>query len=136
MTVRCVKSRAVNGDSREYITAGKEYVVLEIIFTQGSARGGFAAFYRIIDNNGFPGMYAGEDFVTAENDLEGMVMCEEAYGYVITHRLIAESRLGGENVNGFWGALFEENNAEALDLVKKAVMDLRGETEVPEILLS
>ncbi len=73
---------------------------------------------------GVPGMYAVEDFVILDSDLGGMVMCENPCGWVITHRLIADSGIG--NINGFWGAVFEDGDAWACDLVRKAVADLCG----------
>lgn len=128
MTIKCIKTYE-NDAGKEYITVGREYVVLEIICTKNKRQDGYRIDYRIIDDDGIPGMYKVEYFEITNNDLTHMVMCEKAYGYVITHGRIADSSLEKENVNGFWAEYFEIENVKAKQIVEEIFCELNKNRE-------
>ena len=126
MTIKCIK--ACGDDAgKEYTTVGREYAVIEIICTKNKSQDGWRIHYRIIDDDGIPAMYKVEYFEILNNDLANMVMCEKAYGYVITHRLIADSSLEKENLNGFWGVYFETENIIAKRILEEVLHEILQE---------
>ena len=120
MTVKCTK-KYKNNAKKDYITIGKEYYVIEIIYTRNTDNGDYKINYRIMDNNGVPAMYKVEFFEIIDSGLSDMVMCKKAYGYVITHKIIADSSLEREDVNGFWGVYFETENIIAKRILEEVI---------------
>lgn len=78
MTVKCTK-KYKNNAKKDYITIGREYYVIEIIYTRNTDNGDYKINYRIMDNNGVPAMYKVEFFEIIDSGLSDMEMCKKAY---------------------------------------------------------
>lgn len=132
MIVKCVRKEKFEYVT-ELISVGKEYLVLEIIFSKKHQ----SMSYRIINNTGSPVIYDAQCFTVVSNELKDMVLDKHENWCIITPKRIAESTIGSDNINGFWAHLFETDDLEALKLVESVVHEINSDqiTDLPEIAI-
>lgn len=139
MIVRCIKKWHLD-QSEKQITVGKIYLVLEVTLVQKQNKND-ALFhmmsYRILNNNGVPGIYNAECFEVLSDKLDHMVILMPSASVIqITHKAFTDPIYEQKNANGFWGYLFESNSKQAIDVLQNAVIELNGDhIAIPEISL-
>lgn len=138
MRVKCIK-KCRCGSEEKQITVGFEYIVLEVMFCKDKSDVDlYKSSYRILNNAGIPCVYDAAYFEIISYNLENMSAESGAFGFIITHKLIADTELKNKNVNGFWAYLFETEAQEAIDLLYEVVSDINKNENLllPPIFLS
>ena len=88
MIVKCISNIGKSKYISKTITVGKEYLVLEINFSQMHEE---FMTYRIINNEGRPVVYDASCFTVISNELKDMVVDSQKEWCTITPKLIFES---------------------------------------------
>jgi hypothetical protein len=113
-------------------TEGKTYLVIEVIIVRNKVD------YRIVDNQGCPAIYDSNDFEIVSRSLDGYCLLEKInnQAIIITHKLILDSKLNMDHIEGFWGVYFDSTINEGKDILENVIKDLSFREKIPAPALS
>lgn len=116
---------------RHQIKEGDVYLVIEILIKCNNN----SVSYRIIDNEGYPGIYKAEQFVIISNSINKFALSLKPDCIIFSPKQILDSELNEKNIEGFWG-LFIEEDLKAKEIFKKVVLELALDEDVtlPQIM--
>jgi hypothetical protein len=128
MLVKCSTS------FRHQTTEGEIYLVIEVIII--STRNEVS--YRVIDNEGCPAIYESNDFEMVSGNLDGYCLMGKNNSkiMIITPKLIFDSKLNMEHIDGFWGVYFDSTSNEGKCLLENVIKDLSFREKIPAPSLS
>lgn len=118
MLIKCTKN------FRNQISTGRIYLVIEVIIgCNNSVR------YRIIDDDGCPAIYNSDSFEIISNSVSGFGLRMGEMSTVLSHKLILDSSLNAEHMEGFWG-LFFDDDPQAAELLEDVIASLAAQEGV------
>lgn len=116
---------------RQQIKEGEIYLVIEILIKRNSN----SVSYRLIDREGYPGIYDAKKFEIVSNRLNNFALLLTSDIIVFSPKQIIDSELNKKNIDGFWG-LFIEDAPEARNILNKVILDLASdENVIPPLLV-